>query len=51
MENLLKEYPDNRYLNSIMLKLAGNCPTIQSIKEDVFVKEYTSQWTGEKHER
>jgi hypothetical protein len=46
IENLLKQYPDNRYLNSIILKLAENCPTIQSIKEDSFIKEYTSQWTN-----
>lgn len=47
VENLLKQYPDNRYLNSIMLKLAENCPTIQNIKEDSFIKEYTCQWVSE----
>jgi len=36
IENLLKQYPDNRYLNSIMIKLAENHPT--------FNREYHSQW-------
>ena len=51
IENLLKQYPDNRYLNSIILKLSDNCPTIQSIKEDTFVKEYTCQWISENKEK
>ena len=51
IENLLKQYPDNRYLNSIMLKLAKNCPTIPSIKEDSFIKEWTYQWVGENKEK
>ena len=51
IENSLKQYPDNRYLNSIMLKLAENCPTIQIIKEDSFIKEYTCQWVSENKEK
>lgn len=51
IENSLKQYPDNRYLNSIMLKLAENCPKIQSIKEDSFIKEYTCQWVSENKEK
>ena len=51
IENLLKQYPDNRYLNSIMVKLAENCPTIPSIKEDSFIKEWTYQWVSENKEK
>jgi putative AlgH/UPF0301 family transcriptional regulator len=51
VNNLLKQHPDNKYLKSIMLKLAENCPTIQSIKEDSFIKEYTCQWVSENKEK
>lgn len=35
IDNLLKQYPDSRYLNSIALKLAENCPKISEMKSDI----------------
>lgn len=43
VDNLLKQHPDNRYLNSIMLKLAENCPKLKDIKAN-FEKEYDCNW-------
>jgi succinate dehydrogenase/fumarate reductase flavoprotein subunit len=55
VDNILKKYPDSKYLNSIATKLADNCPNI--IDElnktgcNSFRTEYTSQRTGEENER
>lgn len=48
IENLLKQYPDNRYLNSIMVKLAENCPTIQSIIADTKKETLKAKFKREK---
>ena len=43
-ERLLKQYPDNRILNSIMIRLAENHPSFTSLKEDQIKQEYHSDW-------